>query len=61
MDLTEIKRDGMDRIHLDKIRDLPRALVNTAMDLLVPESVWKFLSGLATEGFSRRSQLHGVN
>jgi hypothetical protein len=61
MDLTEIRRDGMDCIHLDKIRALCRALVNMVMDLLVPENVGKFLSGLATGGFSRRTPVHGVN
>jgi hypothetical protein len=35
-------------------------LVNTVMNLRVPESVGKFLSGSATYGFSRRAQLHGV-
>jgi hypothetical protein len=36
MDLREIVRSGMDRIHLAKDRDQWRALVNTAMNLRVP-------------------------
>jgi hypothetical protein len=36
-------------------------LVNTVMNLRVPEKAGKFLSICATGGFSRRSQLHEVS
>jgi hypothetical protein len=36
MDLKDIGRGGMDWIHLAQNRDQWRALVNTAMNLLVP-------------------------
>jgi hypothetical protein len=42
-------------------REQWRALVNTVMNLLVPQNVGKFLSSCMTDGFSRRSQLHEVN
>jgi hypothetical protein len=37
-----------------------RALVNTVMNLRVPQTVGKFLSSCTTDGFSRRDQLHEV-
>jgi hypothetical protein len=33
----------------------------TVMTLQVPWNVWKFLSNWATDGFSKRAQLHGVS
>jgi hypothetical protein len=51
---------SIDWIDLAQIRDQWRALVNMVMNLGVPEN-GKFLSGCATGGFSRRSQLHGVS
>jgi hypothetical protein len=36
MDLKEIGRDGMDWTDLDQDKDQWRALVNTAINLLVP-------------------------
>jgi hypothetical protein len=44
MDLKEIGWDGMDWIHLAQDKDQWRALVNTVMNLCVPENVGKFLS-----------------
>jgi hypothetical protein len=45
----------MDWIDLAQNRDQWRALVNTVMNLWVPQNVGKFLS------FSRRAQLHEVS
>jgi hypothetical protein len=61
MDLKEIGWGGMDWIDIAQDRNQWRALVNTVMNLRVPEHVGKFLSGCATTGFSRRAQLHGVS
>jgi hypothetical protein len=61
MDLREMGWGGMDWIDLAQDRDQWRALVNTVMNLWVPLNVGKFLSGCATCGFSRRTQLHGVS
>jgi hypothetical protein len=51
----------MDWIDLIQDRDQCRALVNTVMNLRVPENVGKILNGCATGGFSRRAQLLGVS
>jgi hypothetical protein len=51
----------MDWIDMAQDRDQWRALVNTVMNLWVPENVGKFSSSCATGGFSRRTQLHGVS
>jgi hypothetical protein len=61
MDLRDIGWGGMDWIDLDEDRNKWRALVNTVMNLRVPENVGKFLSSCATGGFSRRAHLHGVS
>jgi hypothetical protein len=61
MDLREIGWGVMDWIDLAQDRDQWRTLVNTVMNLRVPYNFGKFLSGCATGGFSRRSQLHGVS
>jgi hypothetical protein len=42
-------------------RDQWRALVNTAINLLVPLNTGKFLNSCTTGGFSRRAQLHDVS
>jgi hypothetical protein len=47
MDLSKSGGDGMEW----------RALVNTAMNLRVPQNSGKFLSSCTTGGFSRRAQL----
>jgi hypothetical protein len=48
----------MDWIDLTKDRDQWRALVNTAMNTLVPQNVEKFLGSGTIGGFPRRAQLH---
>jgi hypothetical protein len=42
MDLGEIGLDGRDWIELAQDRDQWRALVNTVMNLRVPENCWEF-------------------
>jgi hypothetical protein len=48
----------MDWIDLAEDRDQWRVLVNTVMNLRVPQNAGKFLSSCTTGGFSRRAQLH---
>jgi hypothetical protein len=60
IDLSEIKWCGMDLTDLARDRDQWRALVNTVMNLRVPQNVGKFLSSFVTGSFSRRDQLHAV-
>jgi hypothetical protein len=57
MDLREIGWDGVVWVDLAQDRDHWRALVNTVMNLRVPENAGKFLSGCTIGGFSRRAQL----
>jgi hypothetical protein len=61
MDLRKIRWGSMDWIDLAQDRDQWRTLVNTAMSLWVPYDLGKFLSSLATSGFTRRAQLHAVS
>jgi hypothetical protein len=58
MDLRETGWDGMDWIDLTEDRDQWRALVNTIINLRVPQNAGKFLSSCTIGGFSRRAQLH---
>jgi hypothetical protein len=44
MDLREIGCDGMDWIDLARDRNQWKALVNTVMNLRVPQNIVKFLS-----------------
>jgi hypothetical protein len=61
MDLREIGWGGMNWIDVAQDRDQWRALVNTVMNVRVPQHVEKFLSSSETGGFSKRTQLHGVS
>jgi hypothetical protein len=61
MDLREIGWGGMGWIGLAQNRDQWRALVNTVMNLRVPQNVGNFLSSCTTGGFSRRAQLNKVS
>jgi hypothetical protein len=61
MDLSEIGWGGMDWIDLAEDRDQWRALVNTVMNLRVPQNFGKFLSICTSGGFSRRAQVHEVS
>jgi hypothetical protein len=57
LDLREIGWDSMDWIDLAQDRDQWRALVNTVMNLRVPQNSGKFSSSCITDGFSRWAQL----
>jgi hypothetical protein len=58
MDLREIGWTGVDWNDLAHDRGQWRALVNTVMNLLVPQNAGKFLSSCTICSFSRRAQLH---
>jgi hypothetical protein len=60
IDLREIGWGGLDWIDVAKDRDKWRALLNTAMNLRVPESTGNTLSSCKIGGFSRRAQLHNL-
>jgi hypothetical protein len=61
MNLRKIGWGGLDLIDLAKDRDQWRALMNTIMNLRVPQNPGKFLSSSTSGGFSRRAQLHEVS
>jgi hypothetical protein len=44
MDIKEIQQEGVDWIHLAQVRDRWRALVNTIMNLWVPQNAVNFLT-----------------
>jgi hypothetical protein len=58
MNLGEIGWGVMDWIYLAQDRDQWRALVNTIMNLQVPQNFGKLLNNCTTGGFSRRAQLN---
>jgi hypothetical protein len=47
----------MDWLDLAQDRDLRRALIDTVMNVRVPQNAGMFWSGCTTGGFSRRAQL----
>jgi hypothetical protein len=51
----------MDLIDLPEDREQWRALVNTFLNLRIPQNAGKFLNGYTLGGFSRRAQLHDVS
>jgi hypothetical protein len=57
MDLREIGWDVIDWIDLAQDRDQWRALVNTVMNLRVPQNA-EFLNSCTIGSFSRRAHLH---
>jgi hypothetical protein len=57
MDLREIGWNGVDWIDRAPDRDQWRALVNTVLNLRVPQNAGKFLNGCPINGSSRRAQL----
>jgi hypothetical protein len=57
IDLREIGGDGMDWMDLAQDRDQWRGLVNTVMNLRVPQNAGKFLNGCTIGSCSRRAQL----
>jgi hypothetical protein len=61
MDLREMGREVLDWIHLAQDTDQWRALVNTVMNLWVPQKAKNFLTNRATISFSRKTLPHGQN
>jgi hypothetical protein len=61
MDISEIGWSDMDWIVLAQDREQCMFLVNTIMNLRVPQNAGKFLSSCTTGGSSRRAQLHEVS
>jgi hypothetical protein len=57
IDVKEIRWDGMDWIDLAQDREQLQALVNTVMNLRIPQNAGKFLSSCTTDSFSGKTQL----
>ncbi|PNF14444.1 hypothetical protein B7P43_G01684 [Cryptotermes secundus] len=58
MDLIELGWDGMDWTDMPQDMDQWRVLVNTVMNLRVPQNARNFLSSCRIGGSSKRDQLH---
>jgi hypothetical protein len=61
MDLGDVGWDDVDWIGLAQDRNRWRALVNSVLNLRVPQNSGKLSSGLATDGLSSSAQLHRVS
>jgi hypothetical protein len=61
LDLIQIILGSMEWTDLAQDRDQWRALVNTVMNLRVPQNAGKSFSSRTIGGFSRRAHLHRVN
>jgi hypothetical protein len=61
MHLVEVRWGDVDWIGLAQDRDRWGALVNSAMNLRVPQNAGKLSSVLTTGGLSSGAQLHGVS
>jgi hypothetical protein len=61
VDLKEVGWVGMDWIDMAQDRNRWRVLVNTVMNLRVPQNAENFLTSWGTVSFSRRTPLHGVS
>jgi hypothetical protein len=61
MDLQDMGCESMDWIDQAQDRDKWWALVDTVMNLQVPQNVGDFLTILELVSFSRRTLLHGVS
>jgi hypothetical protein len=59
-DQREIRRSVTDRTDVAQDTDPWRTLVNTVVNIRVPQNVGKFLSSCTTGGFSRRAQLQEI-
>jgi hypothetical protein len=60
MDLREIGLEGVDFIHMAQKRKRWWALMNTVMNLRVPQGGWFSLTSWAYYQLSRRTLLRGV-
>jgi hypothetical protein len=61
IDLRDIGWGGMGWIDLAQDMDQRKALMNTLMNLWIPQNSGKFFSGCTIGGFSRRAQLREVS
>jgi hypothetical protein len=61
MDLSEIGWRCVDWMHLAQEWDQWRTVVNTVMNLRVPQRAGNFLTSWVTISFSRRTLIHGVS
>jgi hypothetical protein len=61
MDLVEVGWGDVDWISLAQVRDRWRALVNSVLNLRVPENAGKLSSVQTTRDLSSGAQFHGVS